>query len=160
MLAGLFEDRAAARGRRPSLAAPPQVVRHGRPGPPRGRLTRFPPARRRAAARPGDGMDLVYCTGTRRCRAPGQTLELIGPLLGRFGITRLADITGLDCLGVPVAQAVRPAAATVAVSQGKGATRDAALVSAAMEAIELHHAEDAVPAPARTCPAADPRAGL
>jgi len=99
-------------------------------------------------------MDLVYRTGTRRCRAPGQTLELIGPLLGRFGITRLADITGLDGLGVPVAQAVRPAAVTVAVSQGKGATRDAALVSAAMEAIELHHAEDAVPAPARTCPAA------
>ena len=43
----------------------------------------------------------------------------------------------------------------MAVSQGKGATRDAALVSAAMEAIELHHAEDAVPAPARTCPGAD-----
>ena len=105
-------------------------------------------------------MDLVYCTGTRRCRAPGRTLELIGPLLGRFGITRLADITGLDFLGVPVAQAVRPAAATVTVSQGKGATRAAAMVSAAMEAIELSRAEDAVPACSPDLSRRGPRAGL
>lgn len=100
-------------------------------------------------------MDLVYLAGTRRCRDPARTLELITPLLGRFGITRLGDITGLDFLGVPVAHAVRPGAATVAVSQGKGVTCEAALVSAAMEAIELSCAEDAVPPPAVTCPAAD-----
>ncbi|MGH3191243.1 MAG: YcaO-like family protein [Streptosporangiaceae bacterium] len=100
-------------------------------------------------------MDMVYCTGTRRCRTPARTLELIGPLLARFGITRLADITGLDVLGVPVAQAVRPLAATMAVSQGKGATVAAAMAGAAMEAIELHHAEDAVPPPALSAPAAD-----
>jgi ribosomal protein S12 methylthiotransferase accessory factor len=100
-------------------------------------------------------VDLVYFTGTRRCRAPGQTLQVIGPLLAQFGITRLADITGLDVLGIPVAQAVRPGAATVAVSQGKALTAAGARVSAAMEAIELHHAEEAVPEPVRTCPAAD-----
>ena len=100
-------------------------------------------------------MDLVYFTGTRRCREPARTLELITPLLGRFGITRLADITGLDFLGVPVTQAVRPGAATVTVSQGKGTTQAAAMVSAAMEAIELSCAEDAVPPPVLTCPAAD-----
>ncbi len=100
-------------------------------------------------------MDLAYFTGTRRCRPPDRTLQAIGPLLGQFGITRLADITGLDVLGVPVAQAVRPAAATVAVSQGKAATVAGALVSAAMEAIELYHAEEAVPPPTMTCPAAD-----
>ena len=97
---------------------------------------------------------MVYFTGTRRCRTPARTLELIGPLLGRYGITRLADITGLDILGVPVAQAVRPLAATMAVSQGKGATLEAAMASAAMEAIELHHAEDAVPPPVLSAPAA------
>ena len=100
-------------------------------------------------------MDLVYFTGTRRCREPAQTLAILAPLLGRFGITRLADITGLDFLGMPVAQAVRPGAATVAVSQGKGATLAAAMVSAAMEAIELSCAENAVPPAAMTCPAAD-----
>jgi ribosomal protein S12 methylthiotransferase accessory factor len=100
-------------------------------------------------------MDLVYFTGTRRCREPVRTLEMIAPLLGWLGITRLADITGLDFLGVPVAQAVRPGAATVTVSQGKGATRAAALVSAAMEAIELSCAENAVPPAALTGPAGD-----
>ena len=100
-------------------------------------------------------MELVYFTGARRCREPGETLEMIGPLLGQAGITRLADITGLDTLGIPVAQAVRPLAATVSVSQGKGATLDAAMAGAAMEAIELHHAESAVPSPVFCGPAAD-----
>jgi len=100
-------------------------------------------------------VDLVYRTGTRRCREPAETLEMIGPLLGPAGITRLADITGLDVLGIPVAQAIRPLAATVSVSQGKGATLDAAMAAAAMEALELQAAEDAVPAPAFTGPAAD-----
>ena len=50
-------------------------------------------------------------------------------------------MTGLDRLGVPVYQAVRPAALSLSVSQGKGATPEAARVSAAMEAIELWHAE-------------------
>jgi ribosomal protein S12 methylthiotransferase accessory factor len=100
-------------------------------------------------------VDLVYRTGTRRCREPAETLEAIGPLLSQAGITRLADITGLDTLGIPVAQAVRPLAATVSVSQGKGATLDAAMAAAAMEALELHHAENAVPAPAFTGPATD-----
>ena len=105
-------------------------------------------------------MDLVYFTGTRRCREPARTLELIAPLLGRFGITRLADITGLDFLGVPVAQAVRPGAATVTVSQGKGATRAAAMVSAAMEAIELSCAENAVPPARPDLSRRGPRAGI
>jgi len=104
-------------------------------------------------------MDLVYRAGTRRCREPAETLEMIGPLLGPAGITRLADITGLDGLGIPVAQAVRPLAATVSVSQGKGPTLDAAMAGAAMEALELHHAENEVPGPVLTGPAAGLRLG-
>jgi ribosomal protein S12 methylthiotransferase accessory factor len=99
-------------------------------------------------------MDKRFWTGTHRCRDPEQTLAAIMPLLPGFGITRLADLTGLDCLGVPVAAAYRPAAATLSAAQGKGATLAAAKVSAAMEAIETWHAEAAVPAPAETAPAA------
>jgi ribosomal protein S12 methylthiotransferase accessory factor len=57
------------------------------------------------------------------------------------GITRLADVTWLDEIGIPVYQAIRPNALLLSVSQGKGATRELAKVSAAMEAIELWHAE-------------------
>lgn len=59
-----------------------------------------------------------------------------------MGITRIADVTGLDVLGIPVCQAVRPNSRNLSVSQGKGLTLDLARVSAAMEACELFHAED------------------
>jgi ribosomal protein S12 methylthiotransferase accessory factor len=58
-----------------------------------------------------------------------------------MGITRISNVTGLDCVGIPVAQACRPNARSVSVSQGKGLDLDAAKASAVMEAIELYHAE-------------------
>jgi ribosomal protein S12 methylthiotransferase accessory factor len=57
------------------------------------------------------------------------------------GVTRLADITGLDRVGVPVFQAIRPASRALSVHQGKGFTTRAARLGAAMEAIESAHAE-------------------
>lgn len=93
-----------------------------------------------------------------RVRAPEDTWDRIAPLLGVFGITRLADVTGLDNLGIPVVMAVRPLAPTLSVHQGKGSTLLLARVSAAMEAIEFHHAESACP-PAALTSAAD-RLGL
>ena len=39
-----------------------------------------------------------------------------------MGITRLANLTGLDVLGIPVAAAVRPNSRSLAVHQGKGLT--------------------------------------
>lgn len=90
-------------------------------------------------------MHRTYFKGTHRARLPAETLELIRPHFPRFGITRLADVTGLDTLGVPVVLAVRPLAATLSVSQGKGADLVSAQVSAAMEAIETWYAEYAVP---------------
>ncbi|MGW6732450.1 YcaO-like family protein [Streptomyces sp. NPDC055013] len=83
-----------------------------------------------------------YLRGTHRTVAPEETWERIRPMLPRYGVTRVADVTGLDDIGIPVFQAVRPASRTVAVSQGKGLTPHAARVSAAMEAIELWHAEN------------------
>jgi len=89
----------------------------------------------------------VFFTGTHRVRAPQDTFDAIAPLLRDYGITRLADVTGLDVLGIPVVMSVRPLAATLSVSQGKGVSKLLASVSAAMEAIELWHAENAVPEP-------------
>jgi ribosomal protein S12 methylthiotransferase accessory factor len=102
-------------------------------------------------------MDKVVVAGTHRVRTPEQTLEIIRPRLMDYGITRLADVTGLDSLGVPVVIAVRPLAATLSVAQGKGATLALAKVSAAMECIEFWHAEEAVPTPVIT---GVPAAGL
>ncbi|MCY1069380.1 YcaO-like family protein [Nannocystis sp. RBIL2] len=82
-----------------------------------------------------------HTAGTHRTRSPAATLAAFRPLMPRLGITRLADVTGLDVVGVPVVQAVRPNARSVSVSQGKGADRDAAAASALMEAIEGWHGE-------------------
>ncbi len=56
-------------------------------------------------------------------------------------MTRLADITGLDRIGVPVWQAVRPWSRSVSVHQGKSLEPAIAELAACMEAIECHHAE-------------------
>lgn len=82
-----------------------------------------------------------YTAGTHRTRSPSETLRAFAGLMPRLGITRLADITGLDVIGLPVVQAVRPNARSLSVSQGKGLDRDAAAASALMEAIEAWHGE-------------------
>lgn len=60
-----------------------------------------------------------------------------------MGITRLAVLTGLDVLGIPVAAVTRPNSRSIAVHQGKGVTLAAAKASALMEAVETFHAENA-----------------
>jgi ribosomal protein S12 methylthiotransferase accessory factor len=82
-----------------------------------------------------------YRAGTHRMRTPADTLALLEPHLRRFGITRVANVTGLDRIGVPVYLAVRPNARSLAVSQGKGLDGPSAKVSAIMESLEGHHAE-------------------
>jgi len=76
-----------------------------------------------------------------RVLAPAETLAALRPRLPDFAITRLARLTGLDEVGIPVWAAIRPNAATLAVSQGKGVDDDAAAASAMMEAIEVATAE-------------------
>jgi ribosomal protein S12 methylthiotransferase accessory factor len=68
--------------------------------------------------------------------------------MDRFGITRVANITGLDVIGIPVFTAIRPCSRSLATSQGKGLDADAAKASALMESIETWHAE-AIELPAR-----------
>ncbi|WP_187414825.1 YcaO-like family protein [Nonomuraea sp. PA05] len=81
--------------------------------------------------------------GTHRTVPPEETLRRVAPHLQRIGITRIADITGLDHIGIPVWQACRPMSTTLSVSQGKGLTDALAKASAVMESIELWHAETA-----------------
>lgn len=86
--------------------------------------------------------DLVnYTFGALRTSVPNDTLRRLAPLLRPAGITRVADLTGLDFLGIPVYQAVRPNSRNLSVSQGKGVTRSQAKVSALMESLESFHAE-------------------
>jgi ribosomal protein S12 methylthiotransferase accessory factor len=83
----------------------------------------------------------TYWHGTQRSVMPAETLERIRPLFRQIGLTRLADITGLDRIGIPVVLSVRPNAGYLALDAGKGFTLTAATVSAAMECLERHHAE-------------------
>jgi YcaO-like protein with predicted kinase domain len=83
-----------------------------------------------------------YRHGTDRLVPPATTLDRIRPLLPAMGITRVANVTGLDVIGIPVVMACRPNSRGLAVAQGKGPTLDAAKVSAIMESIECHHAEN------------------
>jgi ribosomal protein S12 methylthiotransferase accessory factor len=83
-----------------------------------------------------------YRFGTLRAVTPAATLRRIRPLLRAAGITRLADVTGLDWIGLPVYQAIRPNSRVLTVSQGKGLTRAQGQVSALMEALEGFHAEE------------------
>lgn len=80
-------------------------------------------------------------TWHHRCRTPEETLQCLEPVLKSAGITRVADITGLDRVGIPVFQAVRPYGRLLSVSQGKGSTQAAAQASAVMEGVEIWHAE-------------------
>jgi ribosomal protein S12 methylthiotransferase accessory factor YcaO len=72
---------------------------------------------------------------------PTLTLARVRPLLRGMGITRIANITGLDRVGIPVVNVYRPNARSNALSQGKGLDLDAAKASGVMEAIETHCAE-------------------
>ncbi|HEX8898647.1 MAG TPA: YcaO-like family protein [Chthoniobacterales bacterium] len=58
-----------------------------------------------------------------------------------MGITRVANVTGLDSIGIPVVMVCRPNSRSVTVSQGKGIDLASARASGLMEAAELYHAE-------------------
>ncbi|MCX4241318.1 YcaO-like family protein [Paraliomyxa miuraensis] len=82
-----------------------------------------------------------YRLGTHRAVDPEATWARVRPHLPMLGITRIADVTRLDHIGIPVALAIRPNAWSLSVAQGKGSRWEEARVSAAMESIETWHAE-------------------
>ncbi|MFF5209769.1 YcaO-like family protein [Streptosporangium sp. NPDC000396] len=85
---------------------------------------------------------IVTRAGTYRTATPEQTRARIEPMLGRFGITRIADVTRLDEIGLPVHIAYRPCGRTLAASIGIALQPSQSWVSAAMESIETWHAEN------------------
>lgn len=89
-----------------------------------------------------DVLTKAYAIGTHRLISPEQTLANIHPYLPAAGITRCADITGLDRISIPVYCSIKPGGRLVQIHNGKGLSQMAAKVSALMEAIEVFHAEN------------------
>lgn len=85
----------------------------------------------------------TYSRETHRAVSPDVTLANFEPKVPATGITRVADITDLDRIGIPVFSCIRPTAADGAISiyNGKGATPTEARVSAIMEGLERYSAE-------------------
>ncbi len=87
-------------------------------------------------------MKKKYRFGTHRAAHPEETFAKATQFTHRLGITRIANVTGLDRLGIPVVMVHRPNARSVTVAQGKGADLLSARVSGLMESIETWHAEN------------------
>lgn len=108
-----------------------------------------------------DPAQKAYLRGTHRLVSPAQTVARVLPMMRAAGITRIADVTGLDSIGIPVVMVCRPNSRSVSVAQGKGLDLDAARASGLMESLEQWHAEHIV-RPLRFATAAEmsPRHGL
>ena len=84
-----------------------------------------------------------YDNETQRAVPLDETLKRIEPRVPAAGITRVADITNLDRIGIPVFSCIRPTAedGAITVYNGKGATVEESRISAIMEGIERYSAE-------------------
>ncbi len=85
---------------------------------------------------------LIEVAGSFRKTCPKDFLSKLMPILSDVGITRVANVTGLDNIGIPVYQAIRPNAKHLSVSQGKGINDAEAQVSSIIESLELFHLEN------------------
>ena len=85
----------------------------------------------------------TYNNETQRASPLEETLRRIEPKVPAAGITRVADITSLDRIGIPVFSCIRPTAedGAITVYNGKGATVEESRISAIMEGIERYSAE-------------------
>jgi ribosomal protein S12 methylthiotransferase accessory factor len=79
--------------------------------------------------------------GTHRAAALAVTWRRFAPAARAAGVTRIAELTGLDTIGIPVFAAIRPMGRSLSTQQGKGTTALAAKVSALMESLETWTAE-------------------
>src|SRR4029077_16117389 len=82
-----------------------------------------------------------YRNGTNRYCSPIETQKRLAPLLSTMGITRIANVTGLDNVGIPIVLIDRPNSRSLSAAQGKGIELDAVKASGLMEAVESFHAE-------------------
>lgn len=75
---------------------------------------------------------------------PKETLACASQFAAKLGVSRVTNITRLDCIGIPVFASIRPGAVvgSLCVNAGKGVLEEEAKVGAFMEAIEFAMAED------------------
>src|SRR5512136_2101217 len=85
----------------------------------------------------------IYNHETQRASPLAETLARIEPKVPAAGITRVADITSLDRIGIPVFSCIRPTAmdGAITVYNGKGASIEESRISAIMEGIERYSSE-------------------
>ena len=81
--------------------------------------------------------------GVVRTVPPTETIRRVMPLMEIIGVTRVAEVTGLDRVGIHNFTSVRPRERGEGISyyNGKGLTRAAAHAGAMMEAIERYSGE-------------------
>lgn len=77
-----------------------------------------------------------WFTRVNRSVPPAETVARVRRFMPAFGITRIANVTGLDTIGIPVVMVCRPNSRSISVSQGKGPDLDAARASGLMESVE------------------------
>jgi thioglycine synthase len=74
-------------------------------------------------------------------------LNSVGPedLWHMFGISRMADISGFDVIGIPIWTSTRPLSLSISINSGKGTTTMMSRAGAVAEAIEFHYAQTSKP---------------
>ena len=82
-------------------------------------------------------------SGVERTVRPSVTIKRARRVMEAVGVTKVAEVTDLDRVGIPNFMTVRPhdAADGISYYNGKGTTRAAAHAGALMEAIERHAGE-------------------
>ena len=80
-----------------------------------------------------------------RERSVKETLSKVNSYIKKAGISRVADLTDLDPLGIPVYTVIRPLSKSLTTSQGKALTHDLAKISAIMESLEVYYSEEVNP---------------
>lgn len=87
-------------------------------------------------------MNMIRLDGTIRETTAENTLAMLKPIINKIGITRIANVTGLDNTSIDVVNCFRPNSKHISNSQGKGMNLELAAISALMEAVEGYHIEN------------------
>ena len=87
--------------------------------------------------------EISSCSDSIRTKTQEETLQFLGQVCPKIGITRISNITYLDHFyGIFVSNCIRPNSKNLSISQGKGSSIEAANISAIMESIEGYHIEN------------------
>lgn len=78
-----------------------------------------------------------------RCISAQEAMLRVEPYLHDYGITRVAHLTRLDCIGIPVHTAHKPAGTSLSNGSGKGVEPESSRIGAIMEALEQSYWEGA-----------------